>query len=197
MEKFWFNTAAASFAMCAGLIGADAIRGTGDPHYSFWFSPLAFGIYVSAAIGAISLVCELGIIWGRGRLGTEFSDTLTPVGSGPLLTEGDLRDIRRISAASRYTRAQKQRLLAPYYGRRIRITGTVVEVGEWTGSSSRVTVRTSVRKLTALMDFSNRHTFDLYLSILVPKRRVAVIGEIEQIEANSILLKNCETVPLR
>jgi hypothetical protein len=199
MEKFWFNATAAVFALCAGFIGADAIRGAGDTHYSFWFSPLAFGGYATAAIGGIGLVCGLGIIWGRWRLrrriGTEFPGAHTPVGSGRILTEGHLRDIRQISAASWLTRAQKHALLAPYYGRRIRIPGTVAEVGEWTGSSSRVTARTSVRKFTALLDFSNRDTFDFDLSILVPKRQVTVIGEIAQIEANSILLRNCEIVP--
>jgi hypothetical protein len=200
MERFWFNATAALFALCAGFIGADAIRGAGDPHYSFWFCPLAFCGYVTAAVGGTSLVCELVIIWRRWRLrlrlGTEFADAGTPVGSERLLTERDLRDIRRINAASWLTQAQKHLLLAPYDGRKIRLIGTVLGVGEWKGSSSRVTVQTSIRKFIALMDFSDRRTFDLDLSILVPKRRLTVIGEIAEIEENSVLLRNCEIVSL-
>jgi len=204
MQKLWFGAAGTSFGLCVALIGVDAARNESNPYYSLWGSPLAAGVYVTAAIGFGSLICALFNLrfpdLGRRRLREQarvkFPHQPSSAQGNDVLGEYHLKRIKKISAASGYTRAEKQRLLASYYGRRIQISGIVVEVGEWAGSSSRVTVRTCVRNFTAFMNFSDRETFDRYLSILGPRQQVTVVGQIEQMEPNSIVLVNCEIVSI-
>jgi hypothetical protein len=181
-NNLWFTIAATAITICVGLLSVDALRGSGDPHYSFWVSPLAFGAYVTIVIGAISLIC--------GLYNIAFPDLSRKRPRG----EDDLIRIRDISADSRYTWAQKQPLLEFYLGLRIQISGTIVEVGEWTGYSSRVTVRTSVRNYTVLLDFTDKRTFDQRLRVLAPRTHVTAIGEIMHIEPNGIVLGDCEIV---
>lgn len=116
MKNLWFSTAATALTICVGLISADALRGSGNPHYSFWGSPLAFVVCVTFAIGAIGLIC--------GLYNIRFPDLSRRRPRG----EGDLIRIRDICADSRYFWAQKPPLLELYIGLRIQISGTIVEV---------------------------------------------------------------------
>jgi hypothetical protein len=204
MQKLWFAAVGTSFGLCVTLIGVDAARNESSPHYSLWGSPLAVGVYVTAAIGFVSLICALFNLrfpdLSRGRLREQGKEkvaiVLTSERSSLTLGEDNLRRIKEISAARRNTGAEKQRLLAPYIGRRMQITGIVIDVSKWNGSSSLVTVRPYIRNFTASMNFSDKDTFDQHLEILTAKTQVTVIGTIEQIGPNGISLVECEIVSI-
>jgi hypothetical protein len=184
MKNLWYGAAATAVTFCGGWFGTDALRSNGNAHYSFWVCPLGFCAYASAVIAVLSLVCGLYDIrfpdLGRRR--------------PQVLDESELIRIRRISDEPGSTRAQKQPLYEFYLRRRIRISGTVVDVGEWTGSSSRVKVRTNVGGFTAFMYFSDKSTFVQHLRMLPPETHLTAIGKIKDIESNKITLVNCEIV---
>jgi hypothetical protein len=191
-SKLWFATASAALALCEWLVSSDATKSGNDLHYSFWFSALAIGAYMTAAIFLISLA--LGLISLKRRrlrkqVRVKLPDPLAVAQGSYVLGEYYLRRIKKVSAATEHTRVQKEWLLAPYRGMRIQFTGTVVDVRP----SSRVTLRTCVRNFTALLGFSDTARFGPQLSILQPKQHITVIGEIEQIEENSISLVKCES----
>jgi hypothetical protein len=184
MKNLWYGTAVAAATFCGALIGADALRSNGNAHYSFWVSPLAFYAYVTVVIAVICLMCGLFNICFPDL------DRARPLALG----EHELIQIKKISDESGYTRAQKRPLYDPYLGRRIQISGTMIDVREWTGSSSRMTMRTDVGEFAAFMNFSDRSTYDQQLMMLAPRAHVTVIGEIKEIEGTSIVLVNCEIV---
>lgn len=180
MRRIWFGSAGTSFALCAYLVNADATRVGGDPYYSFWVSPLAVSVYVTAVIGVGGLICGIfNVRLTRRRF---------------FLNEGALRRVREISVAPGYTEVEKQRFLAPYIGMWMQITGTVIDVEGWQGSSKRLKVLTCLPELIAFMYFSNNSRFRRYLSVLSGGMQVTVIGKIKRIEPDSISLVKCEIV---
>jgi hypothetical protein len=75
------------------MANADATRVGIDRYYSFWLSPLAAGVYVTAAIGVSCLICGFfNIRLTRGNF---------------ILGEPDLRRIAENSAAPGYTGAER------------------------------------------------------------------------------------------
>jgi hypothetical protein len=142
-------------------------------------NPFAVGVYVTAAIGTV------GIVFG-------IFDALSSAGMRVVLGEDDLREIERISTIPECTWAQKWLLLESYFGMWIQISGTVVEVGEWTGVSSQLTIRTEGCDLTVFMVFKKEDMFKHFLLMLALGKLVTVIGKIEQIEPNAIRLDKCE-----
>ena len=189
MEKFWFSTAGGVFAICGGLIGANAAISHGSGNYSFWIGPLAIAVYAAAAIGVACLICGLYRIRGPRRHHSQFT---AEASTNHYRTLGDdvLREIRKLSVAPKLTWAQRQRLLEPYLGMTVRVSGLVVDVGEWARSYSRVEVRTRVRKLIVFMDFSHNDAFHQYLSIVTPGKKFTALGEINRIEPGKIYLSN-------
>jgi hypothetical protein len=55
MHKLYFGLAGGAFSLFGWLISSDATRSANDSHYSFIFSPLAYGAYVAAVIGVAGL----------------------------------------------------------------------------------------------------------------------------------------------
>lgn len=197
VEKLWFGTATCSFGLFGWLISTDATRSANSQRYSFWFSPLSLGAYVAAAVGIVAAVSGLFCLrkrWLREQVGVIIRDPSSSVQGDYVLGERQLRTIRKMASARAFSRVQKQAMLAYFRGKKIKVQGTVVDVGEWSGSSSYVTLRTRMRlrRFTAHLAFSDMDTFDRLLSILVPKQEITVVGEIQRMEKNSISLTNCE-----
>lgn len=199
MKEIWFGAAAGSFGLFGWLVSSDATKSANGQHYSFWFSPLAVGADAALAVGVAAAICGLISVRGwwlrkQARMGSP--SLLSSAQGNHVLPERSLRKIRKMSAMRGRTRAEKRRLLAPYYGRQIEVFVTVKDVGEWNGSSSRVTGRTCVRGFTASMNFTGKDAFDRDLSRITRNQRVIVIGEIEQVERDGIYLANCEIVSM-
>jgi hypothetical protein len=200
-RRYWFIGAGSSFTFSGALISADAIRSAGDLYYSFGGSPLGVSAYATAGFGLICLVCGLLVLpfpeprrrrWERKTMIPP--RTRGPNGERHILNHDDLREIQKVSASRGYTRAQAKRLLEPYYGRWMQLSAEVVDVGPWTGSCSQVTVKPPIRRLTAVMNFIEKDIFDDCLSILTQGTRVTAIGQIEQIEPNTISFSSCKIV---
>lgn len=178
MEKLWFKTAGAAFGLSASLILADATKS--NPHYSFWVNPLAFGVYATATIGFIGLICGL------------LNIRLTR--SSFVLGEDALRKVAEIGAMPSYTGAEKHRFLKPYIGMWMQIAGTLIDVGPRVGSSSRVTVQTYLPDFIAFMNFRDKGIVNRYLEMLSSGTQMTVIGKIKRIDTGSISLVRCRIV---
>jgi hypothetical protein len=181
MVKLWSKAAVPTFAFCGCLIIADATFRAANPHYSFWVGLLDVGVCVTAVIGIIALICR-------------FFNARALVRRHIVLGEDDLRKIGQISAEPGRTWARKRTQLSPYFEKLIQFPGTLVDVGPWTGTSSRVTVRTRVPGLTAYMNFSDRSTYNYPLFTLDPGQQLTVVGKIEDINHSGMSLVSCEIV---
>lgn len=181
MGSLWSKAAVPSFAFCGCLIIADATLRAANPHYSLWIGLLDVGVCVTAVIGIIALICR-------------FFNARALTRRRVVLGEDDLRKIGEISVEPGSTWAQKRPRHLPYFEKMIKIPGTLVDVGPWTGTSSRVTVRTCVPGLTAYMSFSDRSTYNYPLLTLDPGQQLTVVGKIEDINQSGISLVNCEIV---
>jgi len=196
-SKNWLRGLGA-FGLTIGFLSANAVRATGNPHYSFWGSPLAGGGYVTAGVGLLCLACwlfsipfpELGRKRWRGR-----PRIVRRPGKGALVLDyEDLKEI--IGEARKNTQAKTRRELPFRFGRWMQLSVEIIDVGEWTGSYSRVIAKPYIRQLTVFMTFSDKNDYDEYLSTTKPKKRITVMGQIEHIEANSISLGNCSIVSI-
>jgi hypothetical protein len=180
MAKLSSKATVGAFALCGCFISADATLIDGRPNYSLWVNPLAVGAYATAAIGIVGMTCGIFIALSSPRRRI-------------VLGDDHLRDIWRTSTDSGYTWARKKLMLKDYLGMRIRVSGTVVEVGERTGSPSGVTITTHVCDLTVFMSFSRKGRLNYPLSIFTLGAPVAAVGKIKQIGPNGILLVKCAT----
>jgi hypothetical protein len=180
MHRLYFGLAGGAFSLFGWLISSDATRSANDSHYSFMFSPLAYGAYVAAVIGVAGLT--------GGLLTLRLTRHIFSLG------EDALREIKETSANSDYTGAKKQRLLSDYKKMWVQITGSVTDVGEWNGWSRRLEVRTREPGLIGYTYFSNRGVFNRYLAVLPRGTRVTVIGKVKRIEEGSITLVRCKLV---
>jgi putative nucleic acid binding protein len=176
MKNLWYGTAVSVVSFCGVFVSAEALRSNGNVDYSVW---------VTGVIVIICIIC--------GLFKVRFPDLARR--RPPTLGQHELVQIKKISDESEYTRAQKQPLYKFYLDRRIQISGIMVDLREWTGSSSRMTVRTNVGDFTAFMSFSDRSTYDQHLIMLAPGAHVTATGQIKEIECASIVLVNCEIVP--
>jgi hypothetical protein len=84
-------------------------------------------------------------------------------------------------------------MLKDFIGMRIRVSGTVAQVGERTGSPSQVTITTHVCDLSVFMSFSRRDRLDYPLSIITLGAPMTAVGKIKQIGPDGILLVRCAT----
>jgi hypothetical protein len=186
------------FTLSIGLLAADSVRNTGNPNYSFWISPLAFGAYITAVIALTCLVCGIFNIsfpnlGGSRRRGP--AHRTDPALSGNILSDEDLRDIKvKMHKFANLTGAERQRLFGQYSNLWVQFPGTVVDVGPWDGTCSRVTIKPDVRGLTMYLNFTDRDVFDTRLSIATRNRRMTVRGQIVEIGANWISFANCRIV---
>jgi hypothetical protein len=113
--RIWFGATSGLFTLGIGLLAADSERSAGNPNYSFWISPLAFGAYIIAVIALTCLV--LGIfnisfpnLGRRRRRGPAHRTDLAL--SGNILSDEDLRDLKiKMRRFADLTGAERQRLL--------------------------------------------------------------------------------------
>jgi hypothetical protein len=181
MHKLYFALASGAGSLFGWLLSSDATRSGSDPHYSFMFSPLAYGAYVAAVIGVAALTGGLFSLRLSRRI-------IVP------LVEEDLRRIMEISSNPNHMRADKHQLLAPYNKMWVQVAGKVADVGEPSGWSRRLEVQTCVPRLIAYAYFFNKGVLSRYLGVLPRGTRVTVVGKVKRIEEGGITLVRCKTV---
>lgn len=219
-QPYWLWSGGISFALGAALVGVAGALDAARTHFSFWTSAITIFAYIAFSVALICLACAIREInfpfaakslqsWefkGRERSlnSRPYSRTRldhTP-GAGAQASIAQPGPIERIFAEvtpksliamfRKHTSAQAQRLLKPYYGQWIRVSGTLGDVGEWTGSNSKVVFQSSFREPAVLMIFTDQDIFDKSLSILRAGTHITVIGQIDRIDSVSVQLTNCE-----
>lgn len=198
-QPYWLWSGGVSFALGAALIGVAAAFDTTRASFPFWTSGITVSAYVAFSIAPICLACALREI--RFPLAASSSQPRenerewTPASSTLARTSEHtfIEDTPKTltSVFKRHTSAQAQKLLEPYYGQWMPVSGTLGDVGEWTDSHSRVTFQSSFREPAVIMIFRDKDVFDRRLSILRPGTRITVIGQIERINFSSVQITNC------
>lgn len=95
----------------------------------------------------------------------------------------------------RDTSIQAQKQADAFYGKWLKVSGRLGDVGEWSGYHSQVTFAfTAFSSVTVFMIFRDRAYVENRLSVLKKWDRVTVQGKIERIDILSVQLTNCELV---
>jgi tRNA_anti-like len=211
-----------SFAF-VGVNGAlDATHG----HFMFWTSPVMILAYVSMAAALLCFACALRAIpfpfafddprqassraWEVGRDISRSAEPGEKADSPSRRSEADgaptLNERRiyvqdspkQLTAIFRsHTSAQAQKLLQPYYDQWLRVEGTLVDVGEWTGTFSQVMLRKAFRGPAITMLFTDQAVFVERLSVLRAGAYIVVTGKVKEINALGITITDCELLAIR
>lgn len=179
--------AGAALAAAGALLGLDLIHGSDHAHHSAWANPLAYWAYAAVTIGVIALClaahCASSAFHATDRPGwiivADSPDDLKPDSIGNGFRRERIRDI--LQRFKYNTPEEARRILRPYVGRWIRITGVVHYPGPWNADHAKVEIRSGSRHPNLVMKFCYMPTYDRDVAGLRRGRRVTVIGRIEDI----------------
>jgi tRNA_anti-like len=113
----------------------------------------------------------------------------------PSICSPDPREL--VGLFKRETSVQAQKQADAFYGKWIRVSGVISDVGAWSGFSSQVTIYYRKADLTSFpvfMMFRDREYVENRLATLRKGDTITVQGEIERIDSVSVQLTNCELV---
>jgi hypothetical protein len=93
------------------------------------------------------------------------------------------------------TSVQAQKQADAFYGKWLKVSGPLGDVGAWSGYCSQVTFAyKTFFEVTVFMMFRDRAYVENRLSVLRKRDRITVQGQIERIDPISVQLTNCELV---
>jgi hypothetical protein len=207
-QPYWLWTGGVSFALGAALIGVAGAFDTTRASFPFWTSGITISAYVAFSISLSCFVCALRELRFPLAANSEPRETKQEWSMDPRAHSGNLENGTRSTSGERtftevtpkelisvfksHTSAQAQKLLEPYYGQWLPVSGTLGDVGAWTDSHSMVTFHPSFRAPSVIMIFRDKDVFDRRLSTLRPRTRITVVGRIERINGSSLQITDCE-----
>ena len=201
--SYWLWSAGTSFTLCCALIGADALVDTAKPQFSLFTNPLAILVYCTAVASLACLICQIRDVPFPFAVRGARHEKAWFIGSAE--SAGSTRDPRVfvektprefMAAFKGRTSAEAARIFAPYKNQRMKLSGILLDVGDWTGSCAQAEIRPYARRPTILAAFSDEEVFLRQLCILGSGTHLTIMGEIERIEPGRIVLTNCEILSL-
>lgn len=191
-QPYWLWSGSFFLVLGVALVGADEKFGTSGARSMSWTGLFMVTAYVAVAAAVACLVCALRDISFPFAVGKTKGENAIDL-SDPSGCIVDPDAPRKLASLSKHrTAAQARRLLWPYYGRPIVISGQVTGVSDWMISYSEVVVKLGPRDPRIFMHFTDQATFDGVLSKLGLGTRISVTGEIAVITESSITITDCE-----
>jgi hypothetical protein len=216
-QPYWLWAGGIASGLGMALVGVAGARDSSGASASFWGSPTMIVAYLVIALALIFFFCALREVqfplaihksrsqkikqsyWIDSPDGKEDANRMhqepragssSPTFNSRIFVEESPKGLTAMF--KRHTSAQARKLLEPYYDQWLVVDGELRDVGEWTGTFSQVVFKGSFRHPAIFMRFTDRSVFTSRLSVLRRGTRVTVIGQIEDINASSITITNCE-----
>jgi hypothetical protein len=191
-QPYWLWSGSIFFGLSVALAGVNEKIGTPGAHSVPWAGSFMIAAYVAMVACLTCLACSLRRVpFPFSGRRTKGADAIGSTDSSGRIVDADAP--RKLAAMCKNrTAAQAEKVLRPYYGRVIMISGQLVDVSEWMIDYSQVEVRLGSRDPRVFMHFTNPATFDSVLSKLRPGTRITVTGVIAEIRESSITITDCE-----